>query len=77
MVRDGVVVVLPLYLLVLVLEVMVVMEPPNAASSDVGTYTCFASNNVGTGQSTTTTLSVTGSKCVLYNFPYLICVIYL
>jgi len=28
MVRDGVVVVLPLYLLVLVLEVMVVMEPP-------------------------------------------------
>ena len=48
----------------------------NAASSDVGTYTCFASNNVGTGQSTTTTLSVTGSKCVLYNFPFLICVIY-
>jgi hypothetical protein len=42
----------------------------NAASSDVGTYTCFASNNVGTGQSTTTTLSVTGSKCVLYNFPF-------
>ena len=33
----------------------------NAASSDVGTYTCFASNSVGTGQSTTTTLSVTGS----------------
>jgi hypothetical protein len=28
MVRDGVVVVLPLYLLVLVLELMVVMEPP-------------------------------------------------
>ena len=28
MVRDGVVVVLPLYLLVLVLEVMVVMVPP-------------------------------------------------
>ena len=30
--------------------------------SDVGTYTCFASNSVGTGQSTTTTLSVTGSR---------------
>jgi hypothetical protein len=28
MVRNGVVVVLPLYLLVLVLEVMVIMEPP-------------------------------------------------
>ena len=28
MVRDGVEVVLPLYLLVLILEVMVVMEPP-------------------------------------------------
>ena len=28
MVRNGVVVVLPLYLLVVVLEVMVVMEPP-------------------------------------------------
>jgi hypothetical protein len=28
MVRDGVVVVLPLYLLVLVLEFMAVMEPP-------------------------------------------------
>jgi hypothetical protein len=25
----------------------------NAASSDVGTYTCFASNSVGTGQSMT------------------------
>ena len=34
----------------------------NAASSDAGVYTCFASNIVGTGQSTTTTLSVTGSK---------------
>ena len=34
----------------------------SAASSDVGTYTCFATNSVGTGQSTTTTLSVTGSK---------------
>jgi hypothetical protein len=31
----------------------------SASSSDVGTYTCFASNSVGTGQSTTTTLSVT------------------
>jgi hypothetical protein len=41
--------------------------------SDVGTYTCFGSNSVGTGQSTTTTLSVTGSryicisKFVIYN----------
>ena len=34
----------------------------NAVSSDVGTYTCFASNSVGTGQSTTTTLSVTGQS---------------
>ncbi|XP_052058077.1 hemicentin-1-like isoform X8 [Mytilus californianus] len=33
----------------------------NAAQSDVGTYTCFATNIVGTGQSTTTTLSVTGT----------------
>ncbi|XP_052058078.1 hemicentin-1-like isoform X9 [Mytilus californianus] len=33
----------------------------NAAQSDAGTYTCFATNSVGTGQSTTTTLSVTGS----------------
>jgi hypothetical protein len=40
----------------------------NAASSDVGTYTCFASNSVGTGQSTTTTLSVTGSKCYSFIF---------
>jgi hypothetical protein len=31
----------------------------SAQQSDVGTYTCFASNSVGTGQSTTTTLSVT------------------
>ncbi|CAC5401800.1 SDK [Mytilus coruscus] len=31
------------------------------AQSDVGTYTCFATNSVGTGQSTTTTLSVTGT----------------
>jgi hypothetical protein len=34
----------------------------NAASSDVGTYTCFASNSVGTGQSTITTLSDTGQS---------------
>ena len=34
----------------------------SAAQSDVGTYTCFATNSVGTGESTTTTLSVTGSK---------------
>ena len=49
----------------------------NATSSDVGTYTCFASNSVGTGPSTTTTLSDTGSKCVLYNFSFLNCFIYL
>ena len=30
----------------------------NAASSDVGAYTCFASNSEGRGQSKTTTLSV-------------------
>jgi len=35
----------------------------SAASSDAGTYTCFATNSVGTGQSTTTTLSVSGSRC--------------
>jgi hypothetical protein len=34
----------------------------SAAQSDAGTYTCFASNSVGTGQSTTTTLSVTESR---------------
>jgi hypothetical protein len=34
----------------------------SAASSDAGTYICFASNSVGIGQSTTT-LSVTGSRC--------------
>lgn len=34
----------------------------NAAQSDVGTYTCFATNSVGNGNSTTTTLSVIGSK---------------
>ena len=30
----------------------------NVASSDLGTYTCFASNIVGTGQSSTTTLVI-------------------
>ena len=35
----------------------------SAAQSDAGTYTCFATNSVGTGQSTTTTLSVSGSRC--------------
>jgi hypothetical protein len=35
----------------------------SAAQSDAGTYTCSATNSVGTGQSTTTTLSVTGSRC--------------
>jgi hypothetical protein len=65
-------------LLVVVLEVMVVMEPPIflchctsfigrleltvQTKVTVGTYTCFASNSVGTGQSTTTTLSVTESR---------------
>ena len=34
----------------------------NADQSDVATYTCFATNSVGTGQSSTTTLSVTGSR---------------
>ena len=34
----------------------------NLASSDVGTYTCTATNTVGTGTSSPTTLSVTGSK---------------
>ena len=29
----------------------------SVSSSDVGAYTCFASNSVGTGQSSTTTLS--------------------
>ena len=33
----------------------------SAAQSDIGSYTCFASNNVGTGQSSTTQLGVTGS----------------
>ncbi|XP_060068235.1 hemicentin-1-like [Ylistrum balloti] len=33
----------------------------NADTSDTGTYTCFASNSVGTGQSSATTLTVTGN----------------
>ncbi|XP_033751318.1 hemicentin-1-like isoform X3 [Pecten maximus] len=33
----------------------------NADTSDTGTYTCFASNSVGTGQSSTTTLTVSGN----------------
>ncbi|XP_071150175.1 hemicentin-1-like [Mytilus edulis] len=33
----------------------------NSAQSDVGIYTCYAINGVGTGHSTTTTLTVTGS----------------
>ncbi|XP_069133471.1 serine-rich adhesin for platelets-like isoform X3 [Argopecten irradians] len=33
----------------------------NAATSDTGTYTCFATNSVGTGQSSATTLTVTGN----------------
>jgi hypothetical protein len=44
--------------------------------SDIGTYTCFGSNSVGTGQSTTTTLSVTGSRyiCIL-KFVIYICAV--
>ena len=38
----------------------------NADSNDAGVYTCFATNSVGTGQSTTTTLTVTGS--MYYSF---------
>ena len=34
----------------------------NADNSDAGVYTCFATNSAGTGQSGTTTLTVTGSK---------------
>lgn len=33
-------------------------------SGDAGTYTCFATNSVGTGQSNAATLSVTGSKYI-------------
>ena len=40
----------------------------NAVSSDAGFYTCFASNSVGTGQSSTTQLSVVGSMCQLCSF---------
>ena len=34
----------------------------NAASSDEANYTCYATNSVGTGQSTSTSLNVIGSK---------------
>ena len=34
----------------------------NAASSDEATYICYATNSVGTGQSTSTSLDVVGSK---------------
>ncbi|XP_076088318.1 hemicentin-1-like [Mytilus galloprovincialis] len=33
----------------------------NAGQRDVGTYTCFAMNGIGTGQSSTTALSISGS----------------
>ncbi|VDI46423.1 Hypothetical predicted protein [Mytilus galloprovincialis] len=36
----------------------------NADQSDAGVYTCFATNSVGTGQSKTTTLTVTGTLSV-------------
>ncbi|XP_063427364.1 collagen alpha-5(VI) chain-like [Mytilus trossulus] len=39
----------------------------NADQNDVATYTCFAANSVGTGQSTTTQLSVTGKGNILHN----------
>lgn len=35
----------------------------NAAISDDATYVCFATNSIGTGQSTSTSLDVVGSKC--------------
>lgn len=34
----------------------------NLASTDAGTYTCSATNTIGTGSSSATSLSVTGSK---------------
>lgn len=34
----------------------------NAQLDDQGSYTCYAQNSVGTGQSTPTALTVTGSK---------------
>lgn len=34
----------------------------NAGQNDVGIYTCYATNGVGTGRSATTVLDVTGSK---------------
>ena len=36
----------------------------STTQSDAGTYTCFASNNVGTGQSSTTQLSITESMSI-------------
>ena len=36
----------------------------NADSNDVGSYTCYATNSVGTGQSQQTQLSVVGSKFI-------------
>jgi len=37
----------------------------NADTSDSGTYVCYASNSVGTGQSSSIFLTVTGSKILL------------
>lgn len=34
--------------------------------SDQGTYTCIAANAIGIGESKTTTLAVTGGKCINY-----------
>ena len=36
----------------------------SAAQSDAGTYTCFGTNSVGTGQSSTTQLSITESMSI-------------
>ena len=47
----------------------------NADQSDAGVYTCFATNSVGTGQSSTTTLSVTGSKCFILFFERFACLV--
>ncbi|OWF41783.1 basement membrane-specific heparan sulfate proteoglycan core protein-like [Mizuhopecten yessoensis] len=38
----------------------------HANTGDSGTYTCFATNSLGTGQSSQTTLTVTGSKFCLF-----------
>lgn len=51
----------------------------SAELGDTGSYTCFASNSAGTGQSTVTTLTVTGSRfsfalcslILIYNIDYL------